>query len=53
LVEDVDLWSKMWTAAFLGLAGSLSGRRVATDDQINIVIRTPKGLIGSRRLQLQ
>ena len=41
------------TAAFLGLAGPLSGRRVATDDQINIVIQTPEGLIGSRPLQLQ
>jgi hypothetical protein len=41
------------TAGFLGIAGSLSGRRVATDDQINIVIQTPEGLIGSRPLQLQ
>jgi hypothetical protein len=41
------------TAAFLGLAGSLSGRRATTDDQINIVIQTPEGLIGPRPLQLQ
>jgi hypothetical protein len=40
------------TAAYLGIAGSLSGRRVATDDQIEIVIRTPDGLIPSRALQL-
>jgi hypothetical protein len=41
------------TAGFLGIAGSLSGRRAATDDQIDIVIRAPEGLIGSRPLQLQ
>jgi hypothetical protein len=40
------------TAAWLGIAGSLSGRRVATDDQIEIVIGTPNGLIPSRPLQL-
>jgi hypothetical protein len=41
------------TAGFLGITGSLSGRRVATDEQIDIVIQTPEGLIGSRPLQLQ
>ncbi len=42
------------TAAYLGIAGSLSGRRAATDDQIEIVIRTTEGIIfPSRPLQLQ
>ncbi|MET0629597.1 MAG: hypothetical protein ABWY92_01955, partial [Xanthobacteraceae bacterium] len=41
------------TAAYLGIAGSLSGRRVATDDQIEIMIRTPDGLIPSRALELR
>jgi hypothetical protein len=42
------------TAAYLGIAGSLSGRRAATDDQIEIVIRTPERIIfPSRPLQLQ
>jgi hypothetical protein len=40
------------TASFLGIAGSLSARRVATDDQIDIVIGTPDGLIPSRPLKL-
>jgi hypothetical protein len=42
------------TAAYLGIAGSLSGRRAATDDQIEVVIRTPEGIIfTSRPVQLQ
>ena len=41
------------TAAYLGIAGSLSGRRVATDDQIEIMIRTPDGLVPSRALELR
>jgi hypothetical protein len=41
------------TAAYLGIAGFLSGQRVATDDQIEIVIRTPDGLIPSRALELR
>jgi hypothetical protein len=36
------------TAAYLGIAGTLSGRRAATDDAIDIQIRTPDGLIPSR-----
>jgi hypothetical protein len=40
------------TAAYLGIAGSLTGRRVATDDRIDIQIRTPDGLIPSRLLQI-
>lgn len=41
------------TAAYLGIAGTLSGRRVATDDAIEVQIRTPDGLIPSRLLQLR
>lgn len=40
------------TAAWLGIAGSLSARRAATDDQLEIVIRTPDGLIASRMVEL-
>jgi hypothetical protein len=40
------------TAAHLGIAGTLSGRRAATDDAIDIQIRTPDGLIPSRLLQI-
>jgi hypothetical protein len=40
------------TAALLGIAGSLSAKRAATDDQIDIQIRTPDGLIPSRLLQI-
>jgi hypothetical protein len=40
------------TAAFLGIAGSLSASRVSTDDQIDIQIRTPDGLIPSRLVQI-
>ncbi len=40
------------TAAYLGIAGSLTAKRVATDDQIDIQIRTPEGLIPSRLLQI-
>jgi hypothetical protein len=41
------------TAAYLGLAGTLSGRRASTDDAIDIQIRTPDGLIPSRMLQIR
>ena len=41
------------TAALLGIAGSLSGSRAATDDRIDVMIRTPDGLIPSRLLQIQ
>ena len=40
------------TAWMLGIAGSLSGTRAATDDRIDIQIRTPDGLIPSRLLQI-
>jgi hypothetical protein len=40
------------TAAYLGMAGTLSGRRAATDDLIDIQIRAPDGLIASRLLQI-
>jgi len=41
------------TAALLGIAGALSARRDATDDQIDIQIRTPDGLIPSRMVQIR
>src|SRR5215475_11130010 len=40
------------TAAFLGIAGNLLGRRPATDDHIEVVIRTPDGLLPSRMVEL-
>jgi hypothetical protein len=41
------------TAAYLGIDGTLVGRRPATDDRIDIQIRTPDGLIiPSRLLQI-
>lgn len=40
------------TAAFLGIAGSLSARRASTDDRFTMQIRTPEGLIPSRLLQI-
>jgi hypothetical protein len=40
------------TAEYLGIAGTISGRRAATDDAIDIQIRTPDGLIPSRLLQI-
>lgn len=52
-VEDLGLMSlNPATAQYLGIAGSLSGRRAATDDRIDIQIRTPDGLVGSRILQI-
>jgi hypothetical protein len=41
------------TARMLGMDGTLSAKRAATDDMITIQIRTPDGLIPSRTLQLQ
>jgi hypothetical protein len=41
------------TARLLGVDGTLSGKRVATDDMIIIQIRSPDGLIPSRTLQIQ
>ena len=40
------------TAAYLGIAGSLTAKRVATDDRIDIQIRTAEGFIPSRLLQI-
>jgi hypothetical protein len=40
------------TAAYLGIAGNLSARRAATDDLVEVVIRTPDGLIASRMVEL-
>jgi hypothetical protein len=40
------------TAAYLGIAGTLSGKRAATDDQITVQIRTADGLFPSRLLQI-
>jgi len=41
------------TAAFLGIAGTLSAKRAATDDMLTVQIRTADGLIlASRLLQI-
>jgi hypothetical protein len=40
------------TAAFLGIAGSLAGRRTHTDDQVDVLIRTPDGLLLSRMIEI-
>src|SRR3954452_14301916 len=40
------------TAALLGIDGTLSAKRTASDDMITVQIRTPDGLIPSRRLQI-
>ena len=40
------------TAAFLGIAGTLAGKRAATDDMITVQIRTADGLFPSRLLQI-
>ena len=40
------------TAAFLGIAGTLSGKRESTDDIITVQIRTADGLFPSRMLQI-
>jgi hypothetical protein len=53
VVDDLGLMSlNPATAALLGIAGALSAKRVATDDQIDIQIRTPDGLLPSRLLQI-
>ena len=41
------------TAAYLGIDGTLAGKRASTDDVINVQIRTPEGLIPSRLLQIR
>ena len=52
-VEDLGTLSlNPMTAAMLGIAGALSAKRVASDDQIDIQIRTADGLIPSRLLQI-
>jgi len=53
-VEDLGLMSlNPATASLLGIAGTLSARRAATDDLITIQIRTADGLIlASRLLQI-
>jgi hypothetical protein len=52
-VADLGLMSlNPATAALLGIAGALTATRVATDDRIDIQIRTPDGLIPSRLLQI-
>ena len=40
------------TAAFLGIAGTLAGKREATDDMITVQIRTADGLFPARLLQI-
>jgi hypothetical protein len=40
------------TAAWLGIAGTLSGKRAATDDMITVQIRTADGLFPARLLQI-
>ena len=52
-VDDLGLMTlNPATAALLGIAGALSARRAATDDAIDIQIRTPDGLIPSRLVQI-
>jgi hypothetical protein len=52
-VEDLGLLSlNPMTAQMLGIAGALSATRKATDDRIDIQIRTADGLIPSRLLQI-
>jgi hypothetical protein len=52
-VEDLGIGPlNPLTAAYLGVAGMLSATRAATDDRIDIQIRTPDGLIPSRLLQI-
>jgi hypothetical protein len=40
------------TAAFLGIAGSLAASRPDTDDQVDVMIRTPDGLLPSRLVEI-
>ena len=40
------------TAAMLGIDGMLSAKRHATDDAIDVQIRTPDGIVPSRMLQI-
>jgi hypothetical protein len=53
-VSDLGTYSlNPATAQMLGIAGALSAKRAATDDQIDIQIRTADGLIPSRMLQIR
>ena len=52
-VEDLGIAPlNLATAAYLGIAGFLSAARAATDDRVDVQIRTPDGLIPSRLLQI-
>lgn len=52
-VEDLGLMTlNPATAHFLGVDGTLVGKRAATDDLIYVHIRSPEGLIPSRLLQI-
>jgi len=52
-VDDLDIAPlNPATAAYLGIDGTLSGKRATTDDMITVQIRTPEGLIPSRLLQI-
>ena len=52
-VTDLGLMSlNPATAALLGIAGALSAKRAAADDQLDIQIRTADGLMPSRLLQI-
>jgi hypothetical protein len=52
-VEDLGTQSlDPATAALLGVAGTIAGRRAATDDRIEVQIRAADGLLASRLLQI-
>jgi hypothetical protein len=53
-VADLGLMTlNPMTARMLGMDGTISAKRAATDDLITIQIRTPDGLIPSRMLQIR
>lgn len=53
-VEDLGIAPlNPMTAAYLGMAGTLSAKRAATDDALTIQIRTADGLFPSRMLQIR
>jgi hypothetical protein len=52
-VRDLGTWpSDARSAAALGLDATLFARRAATDDQIDIQIRSPEGFAATRLLQI-
>jgi len=52
-VRDLGTWpSDARSAAVLGLDATLFARRAATDDQVDIQIRSPEGFAGTRLLQI-